>query len=126
MKKAPKTVDAYIASAPKEVQAKLKEMRVLIKTAAPKAEENISYAMPYYAYKGRLAYFSYWKTHIGLYLPTPIIEEHLSELKAYKTAKATVQFPLDKKLPATLIKKLIKARMAKNDAKQKPARTKKS
>src|SRR2546423_1012456 len=102
-----KNVDAYIAAAPREVRAKLKELRAAIRKAAPDAEERISYGMPYYASKGRLAYFAAFKNHIGLYVPTPVIEEHKSELKGYETAKATVRFPLDKKLPVGLIKKLV-------------------
>lgn len=117
MNQASKTVEGYIASAPKEVQPKLKQMRELILSAAPKAEEKISYSMPYYGYKGRLAYFAFAKTHIGLYIPPPIIAMHKDELKKYKTAMATVQFPLDEKLPVTLIKKLVKARVRFNENK---------
>ena len=114
----PKTVDAYIATAPKEVRGKLKELRAAIKGSAPDAAERISYGMPYYHYKGRLAYFSFWREHIGLYLPTPVIEEHKRELKGYETSTATVRFPLGKKLPTLLIKKLIRARKMKNEAKK--------
>jgi uncharacterized protein YdhG (YjbR/CyaY superfamily) len=110
----PKNVDAYIAASPKEVQGKLKEMRTAIRKAAPDAEERISYGMPYYSYKGRLAYFRLSKKHIGLYIPSPVIEEHKSELTDYETAEATVRFPLDKKLPVGLIRKLVKARMKRN------------
>ena len=118
MKKAnqPKTVDAYIAAAPKEVRAKLVQLRKIVKATAPRAEERISYGMPYYGYKGRLVYFRLWKKHIGLYVPTPVIAEHKNELKDYETAMATVRFPLHKKLPAALIKKLVKARIKKNEA----------
>jgi uncharacterized protein YdhG (YjbR/CyaY superfamily) len=112
----PKDVDAYISAAPKEVREKLKELRAVIRKTAPTVVERISYGMPYYSYKGRLAYFSLWKAHIGLYIPTPVIEEHESELEAYETTMATVRFPLDKKLPIVLIRKLIKARMKKNEA----------
>ena len=124
MKKAakPKDVDAYIASAPKDVQLRLKELRQLIKRTAPDAAERISYGMPYYHYKGRLAYFSFWKEHIGLYLPTPVIAEHEKDLEGYETTKATVRLPLNRKLPAPLIGKLIKARMKKNDSVKKKAR----
>lgn len=115
----PKTVDAYIAAAPKEVRSKLKELRAAIRQAAPTAEERISYRMPYYAYKGRLAYFAAFKNHIGFYVPTPVITEHKRELKGYATSEATVRLPLDKKLPVALIKKLIRARMKKNDARNK-------
>ena len=114
--KKPKDVDAYISAAPKEVREKLKELRAVIRKTAPTVVERISYGMPYYSYKGRLAYFSLWKAHIGLYIPTPVIEEHESELEAYETTMATVRFPLDKKLPIALIRKLIKARMKKNEA----------
>ena len=113
----PKNVDAYIAAAPKKEQSKLRELRAIIKKTAPSAEERVSYGMPYYDYKGRLVYFAYAKAHIGLYIPSPVIEEHQSELKDYETTRATVRFPLDKKLPAALIKKLVKARMKQNDAK---------
>ncbi|MBI2029610.1 DUF1801 domain-containing protein [Candidatus Gottesmanbacteria bacterium] len=80
----------------------------VIRNTAPNAKERISYGMPYYSYKGRLVYFAFAKNHIGLYIPPPVIEEHKSELKNYQTAKAKVQFPLDKKLPIPLIKNLLK------------------
>ena len=107
----PQNVDAYIAAAPKEVQTKLNELRAAIREAAPTAEERISYRMPYYGYKGRLAYFAVFKRHIGLYVPTPVIEEHKEELKDYETTRATVRLPIDKPLPVALVKKLVKARM---------------
>ncbi len=115
--KKPTTVDQYIESAPPVIKTKLKELRTIIKKTAPKAEEKISYGMPYYGYFGRLVYFAYAKTHVGLYIPPPVIANHEKDLKNYKTAKATVQFPLDKKLPVALIKKLIKARMTLNESK---------
>lgn len=115
MKKALKNVDAYIDAAPREAQAQLSLLRKIIKTTAPKADEKISYGMPYYGYKGRLAYFRIAASHIGLYIPPPIIAEHKKELKDYGTSKATVRFSLDEKLPAKLIQKLIKARMKKNE-----------
>jgi uncharacterized protein YdhG (YjbR/CyaY superfamily) len=110
-----KDVDEYIALSPEEVQDKLKQLREIIKSVTPKAQEHIRYGMPYYYYKGRLVYFGLSKKHIGLYIPTPIIEEHKSELKDYETTKATIRFPLDKRLPIMLIKKLVKARINKNN-----------
>jgi uncharacterized protein YdhG (YjbR/CyaY superfamily) len=115
--KKPTSVDEYIESAPPAIRTKLKELRTIIKKTAPKAEEKISYGMPYYGYFGRLVYFAYAKTHVGLYVPPPVIANHQKDLKNHKTAKATVQFPLDKKLPVALIKKLIKARMTLNELK---------
>jgi uncharacterized protein YdhG (YjbR/CyaY superfamily) len=112
----PKSVDSYIASAPKEVRNKLKELRAAITKVVPTAEESISYGMPYYSFNGRLAYFAFYREHIGLYVPPPVIAEHKSELEDYETAIATVRFPLDKKLPVSLIKKLVRARMKENQA----------
>jgi len=62
---AAKNVDEYISAAPKEVQAKLREVRAAIRDAAPTARESISYRIPYYDYKGRLAWFGLQKAHIG-------------------------------------------------------------
>jgi uncharacterized protein YdhG (YjbR/CyaY superfamily) len=118
LKKTPRDVDEYIARAPREVQNRLEEIRIAIRDAAPAAVESISYGIPYYDYKGRLAWFGLAKAHVGLYLRPPVIEEHKNELADYETTKSTVRFPLDKKIPVPLIKKLIKARMKKNEAKE--------
>ena len=116
--KRPQTVEAYIAAAPKEVQGKLGALRAAIRSVAPDAVERISYGMPYYGYKGRLAYFRLSKNHIGLYLPPPVIQAHKKDLEDYETATATIRFPLGDKLPVVLIKKLVKARMKLNEAKK--------
>lgn len=110
-----KDVDEYIANAPKDVQPKLKQLRKVIKETAPKAEEKISYGMPYYGYKGRLVYFAFAKNHIGLYAMPPTIKDHIDELKKYSTTTATIRFPLDEKLPIVLIKKLIKVGIKRNE-----------
>jgi len=114
MQKESKKVDAYIAKAPKESREKLTELRTIITSVAPEAQERLSYGMPYYDYHGRLAYFAAHVHHIGLYIPPPVIEEHKKNLKHYETTKATVRFPIDKPLPVTVIKGLIKTRMKKN------------
>jgi len=112
-KRAP--VDDYIARCPKEVRGKLKELRALIRKLVPNAKERISYGMPFYDYKGRLVYFASANGYIGLYIPSPIIAEHTTELKAYVTTKSAIHLPI-KKFPVTLIKKLIKARMKYNES----------
>lgn len=114
MQKAP-DVDTYIAQAPEEVQDRLRAIRQAIQAVAPKAIEKISYGMPYYGYKGRLAYFAYFKHHIGLYITPPIVEDFQKDLVGYETHMATIRFPYDKKLPVTLIKKLIAARVKLNE-----------
>ena len=111
------SVDQYILNAPLELQAKLKKLRAAIKEAAPDAEEKISYGMPYYGYKGRLAYFANAKHHFGLYIPPPIIANHADELKKYVTSVSAVQFPINEELPIPLIKKLVKARVKYNEKK---------
>jgi uncharacterized protein YdhG (YjbR/CyaY superfamily) len=109
-------VDEYISAAPKEVQEELRMVRAAIREAAPTARESISYRMPYYAYKGRLAWFGLHKEHIGLYLRPPAIQEPKNELAGYETTRSAVHLRLDRKIPVPLIKKLVKARMKKNDA----------
>ena len=111
-----KDVDEYINSASKEVQAKLRQVRKAIREAAPEAKESISYKMPYYSYKGRLAWFGLQRNHIGLYLRPPVVEEHKKELAGYGTTKSAVHLPLDKKIPVALVKKLVKARVERNEA----------
>ena len=106
MQTKPKNVEEYIASAPKESRAKLKEMQRIIKTTAKGAEGTLKWSMPAYSYKRILVTFAGYKHHIGFY-PTPrAITKFKKEISKYKTAKGSVQFPLDKPLPLGLIKKI--------------------
>jgi uncharacterized protein YdhG (YjbR/CyaY superfamily) len=120
--KAWKSVDEYIAAAPKDVQPKLREVRAAIRDVAPDAGESISYGMPFYnykgesGYKGRFCYFGLQKAHIGLYIPPPIIEEHLDELAEYETTKSALHLPLNRPIPISLIKKLVKDRLKRHEA----------
>jgi len=120
------SIDEYIASCPADVQKRLQEMRAAIKSAAPQAAEKISYQMPTFFLNGNLVHFAAFKNHIGFY-PTPSgISSFAKELAKYESAKGSVQFPLDKPLPLTLIKKIVKFRVGENLAKaQKPAKGKK-
>jgi uncharacterized protein YdhG (YjbR/CyaY superfamily) len=112
-----RAVDAYIAAAPKAVQPMLRELRQAIKSAAPQAEEKLSYRMPFYAYHGRLIYFAAHARHVGMY---PIIgrekDLYAKELKPYLVEKATLQFPIGRPLPINLVKKVVKARAKENAA----------
>jgi len=108
------TVDEYIASYPREVQALLEQMRMTIKKAAPKAEECISYSMPAFKLNGMLVWYAAFKNHIGLYPRGSGIDVFAKELSKYKTSKGTVQFPLDKPLPLALIAKIVKYRVKEN------------
>ena len=109
-------MDDYISAVPIEVRDKLEEVRAAIRKVAPAAVESIGYQMPYYNYKGSLAWFGLHKGYIGLYLRPPTIDEDKKELAGYVTTKSAVHLPLDKKIPVSLVKKLVKARMKKNEA----------
>ncbi len=106
------TVTAYIAAAPKRARAQLKQIRAIIKAEAPQALEKISYRMPYYALHGRLVYFAAFRDHCSLFGAG--MGRLTSELKKYKTSKGTIQFPLGRPLPVTLIKRLVKTRVKEN------------
>jgi uncharacterized protein YdhG (YjbR/CyaY superfamily) len=111
------TIDEYIATFPKDVQAILEEVRATIKTCVPEAEEKISYQMPTFALNGNLVHFAAFKNHIGFY-PTPSgIQAFKDELSIYANAKGSVQFPIGKPMPLELIRKIVKFRVAENLAK---------
>jgi len=109
-----KAVDAYIAAAPKAAKPRLRQLRKMIRQVAPKAEEKLSYGMPYYDYRGRLIYYSAFKNHIGVY-PVGEAAKH-KELSKYMTGKGTYRFPLGEPMPVDLIRKLVEARVRKNEA----------
>ncbi len=106
------SIDEYIAAFPKETQVKLNQMRTLIHKAAPRAEEKISYGMAAFTLNGKnLIYFAGNKNHIGLY-GVPASAEFKEAFAAYKTSgKGTIQFPIDKPLPVTLITRIVKHRI---------------
>ena len=108
-------VDEYIASCPKEVQDNLAKMRAAIQAAAPGATERTDYfQMPGYSYPGfdydgMFVWFSFKRPYIRLHVRPPVIHEHSKELADYLTTKAIVSFPMDARIPVTLVKKLVKA-----------------
>lgn len=110
-------VDEYIALFPERTQKLLKQMRSIIKKAAPKTEEVISYKMPGYKYLGMLVYFAGYEKHIGFYAAPTGTALFKKELSIYKMGKGSVQFPLDQPLPAVLITKIVKFRVKENEAK---------
>jgi uncharacterized protein YdhG (YjbR/CyaY superfamily) len=109
-----KSMDEYIGTFPVEVQAILQEMRKAIKTAAPDAEEKISYQMPAFSLNGILVYFAAFEKHIGFYPTSSGIRAFKKELSVYKGGAGSVQFPIDKPLPLELIKKIVKFRVSEN------------
>lgn len=115
----PRTIDDYLAPLSSDKRAALEKLRKDIKSAAPRAEECISYQLPGFRLDGRmLASFGAWTDHCAFYPGAFPIEANEKELKAYKTSKGTIQFPAEKPLPATLVRKLIKSGIAERAAKQ--------
>lgn len=106
--------DEYIAQFPEEVQLRLVEIRNIIAKAAPKAEEVISYGMPAFRQNKILVWFAANKKHIGFYPSNSPITEFAEELKPYKTSKGAIQFPFDKPIPKTLVKKIVQYRIAQD------------
>jgi uncharacterized protein YdhG (YjbR/CyaY superfamily) len=117
MNKQYQTIDEYIKSFPVDIQAGLKQLRALIRRAAPEAQEKISYQMPTFYLNGNLVHFAAYPKHIGFY-PTPsAIEAFQKELSKYKSSKGAVQFPLDAPLPLKLIERIVKFRVKESGRK---------
>jgi uncharacterized protein YdhG (YjbR/CyaY superfamily) len=116
----PKTVNRYLASVSEPARSTLKRIRQAIRSTAPaEATEVISYGIPMYKYKGMLIGFAAYPNHCSLFLDTSsLLKMFKDELSRYKTSKGTIRFPTDQPLPATLIKKIVKARVAQNDQKK--------
>ena len=109
--KKPTTIEEYINAAPSETQTKLYQFHECIKENAPGAIENLKWGMPAYSYQKILVTFAIFKKHIGFYPMESAIKAFAIELKTYKTASGSVQFPLDKPLPLPLIRKIINFRV---------------
>jgi uncharacterized protein YdhG (YjbR/CyaY superfamily) len=115
-----KTVDEYLAGVPKPGRSTLHKVRAVIRSAVPpKATEAISYAMPSFKYKGPLLCYAAFSKHCSLFpMSMAVIGRFKSELKEFHTTKGTLSFPLDKPMPAALLKKLVKARVAEKKHKK--------
>ena len=110
---APRNVDDYFAGVPGPARAKLRQMRAAIRSAVPpEATEAISYRIPAFKFNGPLLCYAAFADHCSLFPTAAVIAAFKKELKGFTTAKGTIQFPLDKPLPTTLLRKLVKARVA--------------
>jgi uncharacterized protein YdhG (YjbR/CyaY superfamily) len=102
----PTSITEYIDAAPKEAREKLREMRACIRAAAPGAKESLKWGMPAFSYRRILVTFAAFKHHIGFY-PTPsAVKAFASDLSKFVTSDASIQFPLEKPLPLSLIRKI--------------------
>lgn len=115
----PQTVDEYIAVASPDVKEHLERLRTAIIQTAPQAQEGISYEMPVYKLNGALVYFGGFTKHVSLFPGPEAIAAFKEELAGYKTSTGTIQFPADKKIPVTLVKKIVKFRLKQNLEKKK-------
>lgn len=113
-----KTISAYIALYPENVQKKLQQFRKAIHEAAPKATEAISYGIPTFKLNGNLVHFGGFKKHVSFFPGAEAIEVFKKELAPYTLSKGTIQFPLDVRLPITLIKKITKFRVQRSSIKK--------
>lgn len=120
----PANVDAYIASFPADVQVLLEQVRSTIRTAAPQAEEVISYGMPAYKWNGILVYFAGYRHHIGFYPTATGVAAFKEALSGYKGARGSVQFPLNQPIPLELIARIVEFKVTENA--QKPEAKKKA
>ena len=115
----PKTIDEYIQAAPEEVQEKLHELRACILVAAPDATESLKWGMPAFSYRRILVMFAAFKHHIGFY-PTPsAVKTFAKSLSRFKTAKGSIQFPLEKPLPLSLVRKITAFRVRESNEEDK-------
>jgi uncharacterized protein YdhG (YjbR/CyaY superfamily) len=113
----PKTIDEYLAAVSPNKRAALKKLRKAIKSAAPKAEECISYQIPAFRLNGKtLVAFGAAANHCAFYSGAFPIKAYKNELKAYDTSKGTIRFQADNPLPAALVRKLVKTRIAEHAA----------
>jgi uncharacterized protein YdhG (YjbR/CyaY superfamily) len=117
MKKSPpaKDINAYLRTVPPRSRAVLRKLRATIKSAAPAAEEGISYRIPVFKFHGPLVFFAAFENHCSLFVPSKaLVASFKSELRDYHTSGATIHFTPDRPLPTSLVRKIVKARIKHN------------
>jgi uncharacterized protein YdhG (YjbR/CyaY superfamily) len=121
MRAKPRTIDEYLAAVKADQRAALEELRQAIRAAAPQAEECISYGLAAFRLDGRpLVAFGATANHCAFYpMSSSTVEAHKDELKDHDTSKGTIRFPVDQPLSASLVRKLVRARIAENKARGK-------
>jgi uncharacterized protein YdhG (YjbR/CyaY superfamily) len=116
----PKTVDEYLALVPEPARSTLQKVRSVIRSILPPdTTEVLSYGIPTFRHQRNLVSYAAFKDHCSFFpLGSSALEGFSDELKPYRAAKGTLHFPLDEPLPSTLIKKIVKARLAQNDSRK--------
>ena len=119
VKGAPKAVDEYLARVPEPARSTLNKIRAAIRSAVPpEATETISYGIPAFNYKGVLVWYAAFSNHCSLFPTASVVEAFKDDLKGFTTSKGTIHFPTDKPLPAALVKKMVKLRVAQIESKK--------
>lgn len=119
----PQSVDDYLSRLDGQKRAALEQLRAAIRAAAPRAEECISYQMPAFRLDGRmLVWFGAATKHCAFYPGASPIQAHKAALERYSTSKGTIRFAPDDTLPAALVRKLVKSRIAENAGRSAAAR----
>lgn len=112
-KGSPRTVDEYLARVPEPSRSALVRIRAVIRSVVPPdATDTISYGIPAFKYNGTLVWFAAFSKHCSLFPGASVIHDFKEELRGFTTSKGTIHFTAAKPLPATLVKKLVKARIA--------------
>jgi uncharacterized protein YdhG (YjbR/CyaY superfamily) len=110
---APRNVDEYFAGVPEPARGTLHQMRAAIRSAVPPdATEAISHKIPAFKYNGLQLWYAAFSDHCSLFPTAAVIAAFKKALRGYTTSKGTIHFPLDKPLPTTLLRKLVRARVA--------------
>ena len=113
---AAKSVAEYLAGVPEPARTTLNKIRALVRSAMPRdATEVISYGIPAFKHKGVLLWYAAFSSHCSLFPGSSVIKAFKNELKDFHISKGTIQFPVDKPLRATLVKKMVKARIAEKE-----------
>lgn len=113
----PTTIDEYISAFSPDVQAILQKIRQVVQSAAPDAQETISYQMPAFKLNGILLYFAAFKKHIGLYPPIKGDAQLEKDVSPYAGEKGNLKFPLDQPIPFHLIERITELRVKQDSAK---------
>src|SRR5688500_19382807 len=116
-KATPTTIDEYIAAFPREIRARLEQLRKVVREAAPGAEERISYRIPTFSLCGNIVHFAGYERHVGFYPGPSGVKKFARKLSGYASAKGSVQFPHDRPLPLGLVRELVLFRVEENLAK---------
>ena len=115
----PGSVDEYLARVPEPGCSTLGKIRAAIRSAAPpEATEVLSYRIPAFKYKSVLVWYAAFSDHCSLFPTAAVMEAFKRDLKGFSTTKGTIHFPLDKPLPAALVKKLVRERVGQIESKK--------